>query len=132
MTDWSQSDLFRKKAEQAERDSAPEREWRAFCYVGKYRVRAQVNGKRFKVERPCRYSPGKWRSGGYYSIEGFVAIVKQNQGPPGLTPQRAALVMVAFDEWVTKGCPRMTRPKDCTPEPTVESASAPRRSPGRE
>lgn len=100
------------------------REWRAFAVTSDkfWRFRGRLLDARIKCERACSYVPGRWRSAGYAQVATFVESVQEirsARGAPLRPLARATLeaVLVARDEWLEAGAPRMPRPKVIEVEP---------------
>ena len=119
MSAWAQVDAFRTAAEASHVKAKSE--WRAFAKIdvslwGKLRFRGRPDDRRIKVEVPCSFVPGKWRArgGGYIPacelLRRAEAEVARHGTKALLTVARARAVLVAWDAWVEKGCPRMSRP----------------------
>ena len=119
MRTWEQVDAFRAAAEASQVKAKSE--WRAFAKIdvslwGKLRFRGKSDDRRIKVEVPCFFAPRKWRAsgGGYVDSLRLVQRAEEEVAMHGanalFTVERAKAVLVAWDMWVEKGCPRMTRP----------------------
>ncbi|MDP2271242.1 MAG: hypothetical protein Q8K32_10960 [Archangium sp.] len=100
--------------------------WCAFAKTagGYLRFRARPNDRRIKVERPCDFRPGGWRSKGFVDRDALVrkaldGVARGHKGAfarldrtglVGLTPDQARAVLVALDLWLEGGAKRMSRP----------------------
>ncbi len=123
---WAQVDAWAEAAAHPVGIAKGTTEWRAFAKVddgtlwGKLRFRMKPSDpRRIKVEHPCNFVPGKWRSHGFVLVSQLVPDAEreaaraaaEGKKAPLLTPARARAVLVAIDAWQMAGCPRMSRPK---------------------
>lgn len=100
MSTWTEVDAWART-----QPAKPGGEWRAFAKLasGALRFRARQGDTRIKVERPCGFRPGAWRSEGYRDRNAL-------PGLRALTPDQASAVLVALDQWLEGGAQRMNRP----------------------
>ena len=118
MSAWEQVDAFRSARDV--KAAGPSGEWRAFARLasGSLRFRGRVGDRRVKIERPCGFHPGKWRSNGFaialdlpaFVVAAIAAAEFSGKWYGGFSPAQAEAVLVAYDAWLEAGAKRMPRP----------------------
>lgn len=106
MSAWAEVDQFRACLASGTHATG---EWRAFARTKTLRFRGRIGDTRIKVERACYHVPGKWRALGWLSVRAPTWRDTSRDGRR-LTPGLVSAVLVAYDEWLSRGAPRVSRP----------------------